>query len=75
MAESERRQGSPWVAVLIGIAALLLVIIALQNAATVEFKLLFWTFGMSKILVIIIAALLGFILGLFVQQLTHMKKK
>ncbi len=75
MAESEQSQGSPWKAILIGVAALLLVIIALQNAAAVDFKLFFWTFGMSKILVIVIAALLGFILGLFLQQLMRMKRK
>lgn len=75
MVENELKQGSPWKAILIGVAALLLVIIALQNAATVDFKLFFWSFGMSKILVIVISALLGFILGISLQQMMRMKKK
>lgn len=51
--------------ILTGLAALLLIIIVLQNTAAVETRILFATVSMPRALLLAIALLVGFLLGLF----------
>ncbi len=51
--------------ILTGLAALLLIIIVLQNTAAVETKILFATVSMPRALLLAVALLVGFLLGLF----------
>lgn len=74
MSESRSGGNATLTAVLVGLAALLLVIIALQNTAVVTINLFFWSLGMSLILLIVIVALLGFIAGLLTQALIKRRK-
>lgn len=51
--------------ILTGLAALLLIIIVLQNTAAVETQILFWPISMPRALLLALAMLVGFLLGLF----------
>ena len=45
------------------------IIILLQNTQTVTFQLLFWTLEMSRIIILILMLLLGFVLGYLTAKL------
>jgi uncharacterized integral membrane protein len=62
------------VLVLIG----LFIIILVQNAQVVTLRLLFWEFGMSQIILLPLALIIGFILGFIVAKVmsdTRSKEK
>jgi uncharacterized integral membrane protein len=46
----------------------LLLILALQNTQTVSFQFLFWSLTLSRILIIPLFILLGFVLGMIVGK-------
>ena len=48
---------------------LIILILILQNTEVVEVRFLFWAFGMSRVVVIVLAALLGFASGFLVAKL------
>jgi uncharacterized integral membrane protein len=61
------------VLVLIG----LFLIILVQNAQVVTLRLLFWEIGMSQIILLALATVIGFILGFIVAKImssTHSKE-
>lgn len=45
------------------VLALLLIIILVQNLQTINFNVLFWSFGLSKLILILLSAVIGFITG------------
>lgn len=45
------------------VLALLLIIILVQNLQTINFNVLFWSFGLSKLILILLSAVIGFIAG------------
>ena len=47
----------------------LLLVVAIQNTAVVEVRLLIWTLGMSRALLILISAVLGFATGIAIMGL------
>ncbi len=49
-------------------------IVVLQNTQVVEFQFLFWTFGMSRIVVISFMMLVGFVTGYLVARMEKDKK-
>jgi uncharacterized integral membrane protein len=55
--------------VLVSVVAVLTGIVIMQNTEVVSFKLLFWQFNMSRILLLLVTLLLGFVLGLIVAKL------
>ena len=59
------RERSPWTPRLIAwtVILFLLLLIALQNLATIEVRLLFWTYDVQIAWALLIAAFLGYILG------------
>ena len=62
------------VLVLIG----LFLIILVQNAQVITLRLLFWEIGMSQIVLLSLAMVIGFILGFIVAKVTrgnHTKKE
>jgi uncharacterized integral membrane protein len=75
MSNSSTNDGSAAKAVLLALAAVLLVVVAVQNATVVPFKFLFWTFHISRILLILLAALCGFVIGLITRSLVKRKRK
>jgi len=60
--------------VLILIIILILLIILLQNTQVMTFKLLFWKVTMSKIVLLVITMILGFIVG-FLLRPTILRRK
>lgn len=61
--------------ILIVVAILLALIIVLQNTQVVTFRFLFWSFSMSQILLIPLAMLIGFVIGLLTYSLIARKKR
>ena len=49
-----------------GVAALLLLIVIIQNTETVNTSLLFWTFPMPRVVLLFLAMAVGFALGMTV---------
>jgi uncharacterized integral membrane protein len=57
--------------VLVSVVAVLTGIVIMQNTEVVSFRLLFWQFNMSRILLLLVTMLLGFVLGFIVAKLTQ----
>lgn len=55
--------------VLLLIVGLLLAIIVVQNTEVVTVTLLFWRFSMSRVVLILVTGLLGFVLGFVTAKL------
>jgi len=53
----------------------LLLIILIQNAKVVTFRLLFWKLSMSQIIIFFLVLVLGFIIGYIVAKLTGKKNE
>jgi len=53
-----------------GVLALLLLILVIQNTEVVTVTLLFWNFEMSRVILILLATMTGFICGYLVARLT-----
>ena len=52
------------------VLALLLLILVIQNSEVVTVTLLFWNFEMSRVILILLATMTGFICGYLVARLT-----
>ncbi len=52
------------------VLALLLLIVVIQNTEVVSVTLLFWSFEMSRVILILLVAIIGFISGYIVARLT-----
>lgn len=61
--------------IIILVLILLLLIILIQNTQVVTFSLLFWKISMSRIVLLVVTILLGFIIGLLTCPLIFRKKK
>jgi uncharacterized integral membrane protein len=61
--------------IIIIVLVVLALIILFQNTQVVEFGLLFWKPEMSKILMLFIALVVGFIVGFFVRPAIIKKKE
>ena len=55
------------------VAILLALIVLIQNAQTVTFRLLFWTAEISQLLLVLLMLVIGFVLGFLVAKLTGRK--
>ena len=55
--------------VLVSIVAVMTGIVIMQNTEVVAFRLLFWQFNMSRILLLLVTLLLGFALGFIIAKL------
>lgn len=64
-----QKSGFPIRKVAILVLALILVIVILQNNQTITLKFLFWGFSMSQILLLLLTALVGFVIGLLVYSI------
>lgn len=60
--------------IIILILFVLFFLFVLQNTQVVEFQFLFWTFGMSRIVVISFMMLIGFVIGYLVARMEKTKK-
>ena len=56
--------------IVLGALALLLLILVIQNSEVVTVTLLFWDFDMSRVILILLATMTGFIGGYLVARLT-----
>jgi len=56
--------------IVVSIVAVLTGIVIMQNTEVVSFRLLFWQFNMSRILLLLVTLLLGFALGFIIAKLT-----
>jgi uncharacterized integral membrane protein len=56
--------------VVVSVLALLLIIVVVQNSQVVEITLLFWRFEMSRVILILLTTMAGFICGYLVARLT-----
>jgi putative membrane protein len=56
-------------AVVIVIAAILLLVVVLQNTQVVTLRFLFWNLSMSRVILLPLVGLIGFILGYAACQL------
>ena len=56
-----------WKLTLAGLLLLLVVIFAGQNYEVVEIKFLFWSFQASRVIIIFLTLMLGFVLGWIVS--------
>jgi uncharacterized integral membrane protein len=54
---------------------ILLAILLIQNTALVTFHVLFWTISMSQVVLVPLAALAGFLIGLIVGTLRRRRTK
>lgn len=61
-------------ALIIVAAILLLLIILLQNTSAVTLHMLFWEINMPQFLLLVFAALIGFVIGLLTSMLARKKK-
>ena len=59
---------------ILAVAALLLIIM-LQNLDSVNIQILFWFFDLPLILLILLAAVVGFIIGYFLSSISPAKRK
>ena len=57
--------------IVVSIVAVLTGIVIMQNTEVVAFRLLFWQFNMSRILLLLVTLLLGFALGFIIAKLTQ----
>lgn len=65
-----------WVKIWTLVAILLfLIVLILQNAGSVGVTLLFWSFQLPLIVVMLLFMLMGFIVGILVTALANMKKE
>jgi uncharacterized integral membrane protein len=60
--------------IIILVLILLALIILIQNTQVVEFGLLFWKIAMSKILMLFIALVVGFLVGFLLRPMIIKKK-
>jgi uncharacterized integral membrane protein len=56
--------------IVVSVVAVLTGIVIMQNTEVVAFRLLFWQFNMSRILLLLVTLLLGFALGFVIAKLT-----
>ena len=56
--------------ILVSALALLLLVLVVQNSEVVTVTLLFWDFEMSRVILILLTTMTGFICGFLVAQLT-----
>ena len=68
-ADLNQKTGFPVKTVIIVVLALLLLLVILQNNQTITLKFLFWGFSMSQILLLLLTALVGFVIGLLVYSM------
>jgi uncharacterized integral membrane protein len=59
--------------IIIGVLCGLFLIILLQNTQVVEFRILFWKFSMSRVIMFLLTLLLGFGMGFLTAKLTEKK--
>ena len=57
--------------IVVSVLAVLTGIVIMQNTEVVSFKLLFWQLNMSRILLLLVTLLLGFVLGFIIAKLTQ----
>jgi uncharacterized integral membrane protein len=57
------------------VLALLLLILVVQNTEVVSVRLLFWEFEMSRVILILLTSMTGFICGYVVARLTAVRAK
>ncbi|UCE19359.1 MAG: LapA family protein [Gemmatimonadota bacterium] len=55
----------------IAVVLILFLIVLVQNTQIVTVKLFFWDMSMSRIILIFLAMLIGFVVGYFLQKLRH----
>ena len=60
--------------IIILVLFLLLLIILIQNTQVVTFHLLFWKIGMSRIVLLVLSILLGFVVGLLIHPMIVRKR-
>lgn len=60
-----------WKLFVVLLVALTILVLVLQNTASVEMELLFWTVVLPRALWILVAVLLGFVLGLVLAGRVH----
>ncbi|MCF7920647.1 MAG: LapA family protein [Candidatus Cloacimonetes bacterium] len=60
--------------IIIIVLVVLFLIILLQNTQVVEMRLLFWTISMSRVILLPLTLLVGFIIGFIVARLTKKKE-
>lgn len=56
--------------ILVSALALLLLVLVIQNREVVTVTLLFWDFELSRVILILLATMTGFICGFLVARLT-----
>lgn len=54
--------------IIIGILAILFIIIIIQNSEVVTYKIFFWEISISRIILIPIFMIIGFIIGIFIPK-------
>ena len=64
----------PKIIIILILIAFFLVIVV-QNTQVVEFQLLFWKLGMSRIIIISFMVLIGFVLGYLVARMEKETKR
>lgn len=60
--------------VIISVLLILTVVIVLQNTSPVNFKLLFWDFQASLIILLLLVFLIGMIIGFIIPKLFKKRK-
>lgn len=55
----------------VGTMALLILILILQNTEVVTVRLLFWELSMSRVILILLSTLAGFVSGYLVARIRH----
>jgi len=58
-----------------GVLALLLLILIVQNSEVVSLRLLFWEFQMSRVVLILLTAIAGFVCGYLVAGLGALRSR
>ena len=56
--------------VLASVLAVLMVVLVIQNTEVVAIKFLFWEFAMSRVILILLATMTGFVCGYVVARIT-----
>ena len=59
---------------IVAVLLALLVILLVQNTQEVVFRIYFWKIGMSQVILVPLAVLVGFLFGYFVAKLGREKK-
>jgi len=60
--------------IIISVLALIMVIVVIQNITMVKINFLFWTFSMSRFLVIFLLFAIGFIIGWLLRSQFLLRK-